>query len=652
MPKKRKKKTITGTFSQTRAGYGFVICEDESEDIFIHENDTLGAMQGDTVKVVLSGARGKRREGVIKEVIERSITDVVGTVEMCKGFAFVIPDITYKIKDIFVPKENIGKAKNNQKVVVHINDYGDNKSKSPSGEITSVLGYADAPGVDILSIVKEAGITEVFPGETIAEADSMPDLVSEADMSGRKDLRNLTAITIDGEDSKDLDDAVTLEYDNNIYTLGVHIADVSHYVREHSALDREALARGTSVYLIDRVIPMLPKKLSNGICSLNEGADRLCLSCIMKFDDDGNITDHEIAETVINVKHRMTYSSVHKIIEEHDSKEQEKYSDIVDMLFDMLSLAKKRIAVRKHKGAIDFDFPESKITLDKKGRPVSIQPYERNMATRIIEEFMLAANETVAQDYYWQEQPFVYRTHEAPDMDKMRELSLFISSFGYKVRFTGNEIRPMEVQRLLTNIEGVPEENLISRLVLRSMKRAKYTTVSQGHFGLATKYYCHFTSPIRRYPDLIIHRIIKENLHGRLDADRAAHYDEILPDIAEKSSMLERRAEAAEREVRKLKKAQYMLGHIGETFEGIISGVTSWGIYVELPDTIEGMIRITDMLDDDYVYDEKNFRVYGEYSGRVYSLGQKVTVEVLRASTEMRTVDFLFAGEHTEKQVN
>lgn len=633
---------VTGTFSQAKPGYGFVICDDGTEDVFIHESDTFSAMNGDIVKVILSGKRKKRREGIITEVIKRKITEVVGTIQKNKNFSFVVPDDIYKIKDIFIPKGKTGGAANNQKVVAHINDYGGNDGKSPSGEIISILGYADEPGVDILAIAKEAGLPDEFPYEVLEEADNMPDVISEREISQRKDIRDWITITIDGEDAKDLDDAVTLKYENNIYTLGVHIADVTHYVREDTAFNREALARGTSAYLVDRVIPMLPKKLSNGICSLNEGADRLCLSCIMQFDDDGNLLNHEIAETVINVNHRMTYSSVQKIVADNDAEERNKYSDILNMLLDMRTLAEKRIGIRKKQGAVDFDFPESKIILDSNGNPVSIKPYERNIATRIIEEFMLATNETIAEDYYWQDQPFVYRSHEAPDMAKMHELSVFISNFGYKVRFTGNDIHPMEIQKLLAGLEGVPEENLISRLVLRSMKRAKYTVTAQGHFGLATKYYCHFTSPIRRYPDLIIHRIIKENLHGKLDSARTSHYDEILPEIAERSSMLERRAELAEREVHKLKKAEYMLSHIGEVYEGIISGVTGWGIYVELPNTVEGMVRITDMTDDDYVYEDKSYRISGRYTGKEYLIGQKVMVEVLNASTETRTVDFVF----------
>lgn len=636
---------VTGTFSQARAGYGFVMCDDGSEDIFIHESDTLNAMHGDIVKAVLSDRRKKRREGIITEILERKITDIVGTIQISKNFAFVVPDNTYKIKDIFIPKGKIGNAGNNQKVVVHINDYGNENDKSPSGEIISVLGYPDEQGVDILSIAKEAGLPDEFPKEVMAEAESMPDFVSEADIASRMDIRDWVTITIDGEDAKDLDDAVTLKYENGVYTLGVHIADVTHYVRENTALDKEALARGTSAYLVDRVIPMLPRKLSNGICSLNQGVDRLCLSCIMNLDDNGNILDHRIAETVINVNHRMTYSSVQRIVDGNDQEEQNKYADILQMLFDMRTLAEKRINIRKSKGAVDFDFPESRIILDDEGKASDIKPYERNIATRIIEEFMLLTNETIAEDYYWQEQPFVYRSHEAPDVDKMHELSVFISNFGHRVRFSGNEVHPMEVQRLLSGIEGVPEENLISRLVLRSMKRARYTVSSLGHFGLATKYYCHFTSPIRRYPDLIIHRIIKENLCGGLTEERISHYDDILPGVAEQSSRLERRAESAEREVHKLKKAEYMLNHIGEVYDGIISGVTGWGIYVELPNTVEGMIKITDMTDDDYVYEDKNFRLCGRYTGKIYSLGQKAAVQVIGASTDTRTVDFVFAEE-------
>lgn len=637
---------VTGTFSQTQRGFGFVMTEDEGEDIFIRESDTAGAMHGDRVVVHINraGRGGKNREGVIIEIKERAITTVVGTLDMYKNYAFVIPDSTRQIHDLFIPGEKIGDAAHGEKVVALITDYGDGQGKNPSGEIIEVLGNPDDPGIDILSIAKAFGIPETFPDNVIKAAKRVPKEVQASDIIGRKDIRDWLTVTIDGEDAKDLDDAVTLTYENGSYKLGVHIADVTNYVKEGKLLDKEAVARGTSVYLVDRVIPMLPKELSNGICSLNEGVDRLALSCIMTLDDNGNVTGHEIAETVINVNHRMTYTSVNKIVSLDDKEEREMYSDVVPMLDMMKELSEKRIEIRRKRGAIDFDFPESKIILNENGWPTDIKPYDRNTATRIIEEFMLLANETIAEDYYWQEQPFVYRSHEYPDAQKLQELSLLVSNYGIHMKKIKEKVHPKEIQKLLTDIKGLPVENFISRITLRSMKRASYTPTADGHYGLAAKYYCHFTSPIRRYPDLQIHRIIKENLHGKLSEKRKEHYHSITPAIADSSSRLERRAEEAEREVHKLKKVQYMSDHIGEEYDGIISGVTEWGIYVELENTVEGMIRLEDLTDDDYYYDEGRYKVVGKRFGREYMLGQTVKVKVLRTDTVSRTIDFEIGG--------
>ena len=453
-------------------------------------------------------------------------------------------------------------------------------------------------------------------------------------------------VTIDGEDSKDLDDAVSLTKENDIYHLGVHIADVSHYVKEDSPLDKEALKRGTSVYLVDRVIPMIPHQLSNGICSLNEGCDRLALSCLMDIDMKGNIIGHKICESVINVNRRMTYTSVKKILEDNDKEECAKYSELVDMFKLMQECADILRKKRFKRGSIDFDFPESKIILDKDGRPVDIKPYDRNVATKLIEDFMLAANETVAEDYFWQEVPFLYRTHENPDPEKILKLSTFINNFGYSMHIT-DEIHPKELQKLLEKIAGSDEENLISRLTLRSMKKAKYTAECIGHFGLAAKYYCHFTSPIRRYPDLQIHRIIKECLHGGMSEKRKLHYDKILPDVAEQASATERRADEAERDTDKLKMVQYMSAHIGEYFDGVISGVTNWGIYVELPNTIEGMVSVNNMRGY-YVFDENHYEMFNETTHQTYKLGQKVRVVVVDANAISRTIDFMFAQDYEE----
>ena len=469
--------------------------------------------------------------------------------------------------------------------------------------------------------------------------------VSDADRAGRLDIRDWQTVTIDGEDAKDLDDAITLTKEDGYYELGVHIADVTNYVQEHSALDVEAFNRGTSVYLVDRVIPMLPHTLSNGICSLNAGFDRLALSCIMKIDKKGNVFDHKIAETVINVDRRMSYTSVKKILADKDEAERREYEELVPMFECMEELAKILRERRRKRGSIDFDFPESKIILDKEGHPVEIKPYERNVATKIIEDFMLIANETVAEDFFWQEIPFVYRSHENPDDEKLQRLRTFINNFGYHIRLGSEEIHPKEIQKLLDKIEGTPEEALISRLTLRSMKQAKYTTECTGHFGLATKYYCHFTSPIRRYPDLQIHRIIKETLRGRMDEKRRTHYAAILPEIAKKTSETERRAEEAERETDKLKKAEYMSARIGEVFEGVISSITGWGMYVELPNTIEGLVHITALDDDFYDYYESTQELVGEHLGKRYKLGQKIKVVVDDTDLIQRTIDFVVADE-------
>ena len=500
-----------------------------------------------------------------------------------------------------------------------------------------------------MSIVKGLEIPVEYPAEVMKQVESIPDEVSGKDIAGRLDLRSVKMVTIDGEDAKDLDDAISLEKKNGKYVLGVHIADVSHYVTENSPLDKEAVKRGTSVYLVDRVIPMLPHKLSNGICSLNAHVDRLALSCIMEIDEKGNVTGHRIAETVVNIDKRMDYTTVNKILEHNDAEAIQENEEFVPMFREMNELA-LILRERRHKrGSIDFDFPETKIILDEKGHPIEIKPYERNSATKLIEDFMLIANETIAEDYFWQELPFVYRTHDNPDSEKMIKLGLFINNFGYAIK-CGQEIHPKELQKLLEKISGTDEETLISRLTLRSMKQARYTTKSTGHFGLATKYYCHFTSPIRRYPDLQIHRIIKENLHGGMNEKRIRHYESLLPEVAEHSSLTERRADEAERDTDKIKKVEFMQEHIGEEFDGVISSITNWGMYVELPNTIEGMIRINDLMDDYYYYDEENYELVGSETKRRFRLGQSVRVEVVRTDKLQRQIDFKLVEENEEDE--
>lgn len=633
---------LVGTFESTSRGFGFVVIPDREDDIFVKANDTMNAFYHDKVKVVITTEKngGKRAEGKIVAIVEHEVKEVVGTFQKNRTYGFVIPDNAKINCDIFIPQEFMNGAVEGSKVVASISDYG-SQSKNPQGKVTEVLGHIDDPGVDIMSIIKAYDLPVEFPESVKKALNDIPDVVSEKDKAGRVDLRNVQMVTIDGEDAKDLDDAVSISKEGPVYHLGVHIADVSHYVTEGSALDKEALKRGTSVYLVDRVIPMIPHKLSNGICSLNQGEDRLALSCLMDIDEKGNIVGHRICETVINVDKRMSYTSVKKILVDNDANEIIKYKELVPMFHMMEEAAELLRKKRFARGSVDFDFPESKIILDENGHPTDIKPYDRNVATKIIEDFMLAANETVAEDYFWQDMPFLYRTHENPDPEKMRKLATFINNFGYTLRLT-DDLRPKEIQKLLSEIEGSDAENLISRLTLRSMKKAKYTTECVGHFGLAAKYYCHFTSPIRRYPDLQIHRIIKANLHGGLSPKRADHYDAILPDVALQTSAMERRAADAERDTDKLKMAEYMEQFVGETFDGVVSGVTAWGVYVELPNTIEGMVSVNNMKGF-YTFDEEHYEMVGELGNRSYKLGQKVKVVVIGTDKILRTIDFAFA---------
>ena len=644
---------LTGTFISNSRGFGFVEIEGREEDLFIPEKYTNGAFHQDIVQVaLLPGSQGKRQEAQVLRIIARGMKQVVGTYERSRdNFGFVIPDNTKLSQDVFVPKEYAKGAVNGHKVVVEITDYGTNL-RSPEGKIVEILGHLNDPGVDILSIVRSFDLPVEFSEKVLEQAQHVSREVTEEDCVGRRDLRNVPMVTIDDEDSKDLDDAVSISFDGEKYHLGVHIADVTNYVQENSALDREALKRGTSVYLVDRVIPMLPHALSNGICSLNEGVDRLALSCLMTVDLQGEIIDYEICESVIRVDKRMTYAAVQAMLEDNSLVEQDEaysqYKELLPRFLEMEQLAAILRQKRVKRGSISFDFPECKILLNREGRPADVRAYERNTATDIIEDFMLAANETVAQHFYWLEQPFVYRVHDVPDAERIQKLSAFINNLGYYMKAVGRksskvsseEVHPKEIQKLLAKVAGTPEEAMVNRLALRSMRQAKYSTECTGHFGLACGYYCHFTSPIRRYPDLQIHRIIKDQLRGRMKENKIDHYLSILPEVAKHSSEMERRADEVERETDKLKKVEYMEDKVGECFDGIVSGITGYGIYVELPNTVEGLVHVSKLTGDYFYYNENTYEMVGEATGRTFNLGMPVKVQVDGCDRFNRTIDF------------
>ena len=638
----------TGSFIGHARGFGFVTPDEGGEDVFIPASETMGAMQKDKVlyKVLHKAEKGKKADGVIVKILERGMQRIVGTFEAgAKGYGFVVADDKKIAKDIFISRDHTKGAVSGHKVVVEITDYGEDR-RNPEGKVVEILGHVNDPGVDILSVIRRYELAVEFPDEVYAEIEHLETEVAEEDKVGREDIRDWLTITIDGEDAKDLDDAVTLvKLDNGNYELGVHIADVSHYVREYTELDKEAYARATSVYLVDRVIPMLPHKLSNGICSLNPHVDRLALSCIMEINHRGEVVAHRIAETVINSNYRMTYTAVREILEDGTPELMEQYQEIVPMLEEMEELRQILGNKRRKRGSVNFDLPESKIILDENGKPIDIKPYERSISTNMIEEFMLVCNETIAENSFWQEMPFMYRSHQEPDEDKMEKMEQFLRGFGYHLRKKDGEIHPREIQKVLRTAEGTDEERIITRMVLRSMMQARYTAENGGHFGLAAKYYCHFTSPIRRYPDLEIHRMIKKMLHGELDEKSSANYRKKMPDWAKHCSKEERVAEDAERDTDALKKVEYMEDKVGEIYEGIISGVTGWGIYVELPNTIEGMVALNQMDDDFYEFDDKNMLVYGKRTKKSYRLGDRVTVYVSKVDRMMGTIDFMFEDD-------
>ena len=643
----------TGTFIGHARGFGFVTPDAGGEDIFIPASETMGAMQKDRVlyKVLHKAEKGKKADGVIVRILERGQQRIVGTFEAgSKGYGFVVADDKKIAKDIFISRENTKGAVTGHKVVVEITDYGEDR-RNPEGKVIEILGHINDPGVDILSVIRRYELAVEFPEEVYAEIEHLGTEVAEADKKGREDLRDLLTITIDGADAKDLDDAVSLKrLGNGNFELGVHIADVSHYVRENTALDKEAYARGTSVYLVDRVIPMLPHKLSNGICSLNPHVDRLALSCLMEVNGRGEVVSHRILESIINSDYRMTYTAVREILEDGTPALLEQYAEILPMLEDMEELRQILGEKRRKRGSVNFDLPESKIILDENGKPIDIKPYEKSIATNMIEEFMLVCNETIAENSFWQEMPFMYRSHQEPDEDKLEKMEQFLRGFGYYLRKKDGEIHPRELQKVLQKAEETDEERIITRMVLRSMMQARYTAENGGHFGLAAKYYCHFTSPIRRYPDLEIHRMIKKMLHGELDEKASAYYRRKMPDWAKHCSKQERVAEDAERDTDALKKVEFMEDKVGQIYEGIISGVTNWGIYVELPNTIEDMVALSQMDDDYYEFDEKKMLVFGKRTKKSYRLGDKVVVSVAKVDRMMGTIDFVFEEENEDFQ--
>lgn len=644
---KKKKHILAGTLSKHRKGFGFVSCEGWEQDIFIASDSMKGAMDGDEVEIDLLPEYlwQKSPEAIVTKVLQRKTAEVVGTFQRSKKFGFVVPENRKYREDVFVKKKDFSGARRGDKVVVQITRYPD-KHNSAEGRVTEIISRAGQPGGDIKALARSYGMRETFPSRASAEAKAVyKQGVREADLKARRDLRGKNIFTIDGADSKDFDDAVSIErMENGNYLLGVHIADVAHYVKEDAPLDKEALKRGTSVYLIDQVIPMLPKALSNGICSLNPHEDRLALSVDMEVTPDGTVAGHEIYESVINSKERLVYDDVSDLLEKNDEKMANRYAHIKEDLFLMNDLAATLRKNRYARGSLDFDLDEAYIMLDEKGIPSNIGIVQRRSANKLIEEFMLLANETVAEHFYWMETPFVYRVHEKPAMDKMEQLKVFLRSLGIIVRGNAESIHPKAVSAVLEQVRGQTTENVVNSVTLRSMQKAFYSTACEGHFGLALKYYCHFTSPIRRYPDLMIHRIIKAWLHDGQAGRITKHFRKRAAEAAEQSSVMERQAVNAEREVEKLKKAEYMSYHVGEEFEGIISGVTSFGIYVQLENTIEGLVRIHDLREDYYDYIEEKYALIGRRTGKTYKLGDEVAIVVDYVDLERREINFLIAG--------
>ena len=640
----KKMKLVVGRLQGNERGYGFVIPDSgEGEDVFIPAEHMNGAMHNDRVvtKIISRRTGARSSEGEVVRVIERANDRVVGTYESDKHFGFVIPDDP-RLESIHIPFKKSAGARDGQKVVAEILKWPTSEIYA-GGRVVEILGYADEPGVDIVSVIRNHKLREEFPEEVVKEAETIPPGVTADAVIGRRDLRSLKMVTIDNEDAKDLDDAVSLEkLDNGHYRLGVHIADVSYYVKEGSELDKEALKRGTSVYLADRVLPMLPPELSNGICSLNPNVDRLAFTVMMEIDPTGKVVGHEIFESVINTDRRLTYTDVYGIVEKQDESLKEKLRELAETLEAMKELALILRNKRMRRGSLDFDFGETKVILDEKGKPVDVMRYEITIANRIIEEFMIVCNETVAEHFFWMDMPFLYRVHEEPEPEKMQLFAEFAFNLGYKLRMAGG-IQPRTLQELLNKVKGTREERLVNMVMLRSLQKAKYSHSNLGHFGLASECYCHFTAPIRRYPDLIIHRIMKDAIHNRINEKIRERLAEKLPEIARHCSEREQAAEEAERETVDMKKAEYMKQYVGEVFEGIISNVTPFGMFVELDNTVEGLVRLSDMDDDYYIHNERNYTLTGERMGKVYKIGKSVKVRVVRADAASRQIDFVLA---------
>ena len=639
------KEEIIGTYRKNQKGFGFVKIEGQEDEIYISRENSKNALNGDTVaiKIIAEKEGDKKQEGKIVKIVRHEKDTVVGTFQKSRNFAFVVPDDKNFGTDIFISKANWGKARDKKKVLVQILKYPE-KGKNAEGKVIEVLGGINEAGVDMLSLIKQYELPYKFPDEVVAEAKAYGDKIDPSDLPRRRDLRNDIIFTIDGEDAKDLDDAIHVEkLENGNYKLDVHIADVSHYVREKTELDKEAYLRGTSIYMLGRVIPMLPRELSNGICSLNAGEDRYTLSCSMEITPKAKIVSSDIYKGVIRVTERMCYTDVQKILDRSDEtvlKRYEKYISYFDLMAELANILK---AKRKENGYLNLEIPESKIILDENGVAIDVKKYETYFANEIIEQFMLIANETVAEKFYWLQAPFIYRNHEAPDVDKVKELNKSLYNFGYKIKISKEEIiYPNEFAKILEDVKGKDEEKVVSNIILRTLRVAKYEAENKGHFGIASKYYCHFTSPIRRYPDLFIHRIISKYL----DNDYLVNdfwikkYEKRAEKRAENCSERERVATKVEREAEDIKKAEVMESKIGEEYEGIVSSVTNFGIFVELDNTVEGLIRYEKLGDEYFIYNEEKRQAIGEHTGKVYQIGDKVKIRVANASKLMRQIDF------------